>query len=275
MPASPKMDFNLSPKQLAFLRLSTSQLTRHEQRVLRSVQPDHRICGKRQRNGGRADRKPGRIADQRLDQRISPPTCGCSSRATCSSRPPTPTSPGPRSTTWWPASAAPAAAARHARAQAAHGETVSYEHGRMHWKFGGDFIQAWIYNYYPYLFGGEYYFDNVKVNPWTFAPHEVWRAADAAARLCPRCSALLHAGLRQRGLASQLALLCSIRAEHDSRHPQLHPERRAALRPANVRARKAGEQSAVRAVGQGSDATSTTSRRGWASPIRSDEHHVW
>ena len=49
------------------------------------------------------------------------------------------------------------------------GETVSYEHGRMHWKFGGDFIQAWIYNYYPYLFGGEYYFSNVKVNPWTFA----------------------------------------------------------------------------------------------------------
>ncbi len=49
-------------------------------------------------------------------------------------------------------------------------ETVSYEHGRMHWKFGGDFMQAWIYNYYPSLFGGEYYFDNIKVNPWTFAP---------------------------------------------------------------------------------------------------------
>ena len=40
----------------------------------------------------------------------------------------------------------------------------------MHWKFGGDFIQAWIYNYYPYLFGGEYYFSNVKVNPWFFTP---------------------------------------------------------------------------------------------------------
>ncbi len=51
-------------------------------------------------------------------------------------------------------------------------ETVSYEHGRMHWKFGGDFIQAWVYNYYPYLFDGEYYFDDVKVNPFTFAPEE-------------------------------------------------------------------------------------------------------
>ncbi len=49
-------------------------------------------------------------------------------------------------------------------------ETVSYETGRVHWKFGGDFIQAWVYNYYPYMFDGEYYFDNIKVNPWTYAP---------------------------------------------------------------------------------------------------------
>ena len=32
----------------------------------------------------------------------------------------------------------------------------------MHWKFGGDFLQAWIYNYYPYLFSGEYYFDDIR-----------------------------------------------------------------------------------------------------------------
>ncbi len=49
-------------------------------------------------------------------------------------------------------------------------DTLSYETRRVHWKFGGDFIQAWIYNYYPSMSGGEYYFDNVKVNPWTFAP---------------------------------------------------------------------------------------------------------
>ncbi|HKD86689.1 MAG TPA: TonB-dependent receptor [Terriglobales bacterium] len=49
-------------------------------------------------------------------------------------------------------------------------ETLSYDTGRIHWKFGGDFIQAWVYNYYPYLFDGEYYFSNVKVNPWTFEP---------------------------------------------------------------------------------------------------------
>jgi Carboxypeptidase regulatory-like domain len=49
-------------------------------------------------------------------------------------------------------------------------DTLSYNTGRVQWKFGGDFIQAWIYNYYPSMFGGEYYFDNVKVNPWTYAP---------------------------------------------------------------------------------------------------------
>ncbi len=49
-------------------------------------------------------------------------------------------------------------------------DTASYNTGRMNWKFGGDFLQAWIYNYYPQGFGGTYYFNNVKVNPWFFTP---------------------------------------------------------------------------------------------------------
>jgi hypothetical protein len=49
-------------------------------------------------------------------------------------------------------------------------DTVSYNTGRMNWKFGGDFLQTWIYNYYPAMFGGQYYFNNVKVNPWFFTP---------------------------------------------------------------------------------------------------------
>ena len=49
-------------------------------------------------------------------------------------------------------------------------DTLSYETRRVHWKFGGDFIQAWVYNYYPSMSGGEYYFDDVKVDPWTYAP---------------------------------------------------------------------------------------------------------
>ena len=49
-------------------------------------------------------------------------------------------------------------------------DTISYNTGRMNWKFGGDFLQGWIYNYYPAMFGGEFYFSNVKVNPWFFTP---------------------------------------------------------------------------------------------------------
>jgi len=51
-------------------------------------------------------------------------------------------------------------------------DTLNYNHGRMNWKFGGDFLQGLIYNYYPARFGGEYYFSNVKVNPWFFTPEK-------------------------------------------------------------------------------------------------------
>ena len=49
-------------------------------------------------------------------------------------------------------------------------ETVSYNTGRNNWKLGGDFLQNWIYNYYPAMFGGEFEFYNMKVNPWFFTP---------------------------------------------------------------------------------------------------------
>ena len=49
-------------------------------------------------------------------------------------------------------------------------DTADIEQGRISWKFGVDFIRTWIYNYFPSMAGGEYYFDDVKVNPFTFAP---------------------------------------------------------------------------------------------------------
>ncbi len=60
---------------------------------------------------------------------------------------------------------------RNTREQKLHlAGTASYERGRVHWKFGGDFIQAWTYNYFPAMFGGEYYYDNIRVDPFTFQP---------------------------------------------------------------------------------------------------------
>lgn len=49
-------------------------------------------------------------------------------------------------------------------------DTADIEQGRVSWKFGVDYIRNWIYNYFPSMSGGEFYFDNVKVNPFTFAP---------------------------------------------------------------------------------------------------------
>ncbi len=49
-------------------------------------------------------------------------------------------------------------------------ETLSLEGGRHSWKFGGDALLTRIYNFFPSLFGGEYIFDNIKVNPFSFEP---------------------------------------------------------------------------------------------------------
>ncbi|MGI9102659.1 MAG: TonB-dependent receptor domain-containing protein [Terriglobales bacterium] len=49
-------------------------------------------------------------------------------------------------------------------------ESVGYDRGRHTLKFGGDLLKTWIYNFFPSLYGGEYIFDDTRVNPWTFAP---------------------------------------------------------------------------------------------------------
>ncbi len=51
-------------------------------------------------------------------------------------------------------------------------ETVSVEGHRNSWKLGGDALVTWIYNFFPSLSGGEYIFDPIKVDPFTFQPME-------------------------------------------------------------------------------------------------------
>lgn len=51
-------------------------------------------------------------------------------------------------------------------------ETISLEGRRNSWKLGGDALVTWIYNFFPSLAGGEYIFDPIKVDPFTFAPME-------------------------------------------------------------------------------------------------------
>ncbi len=49
-------------------------------------------------------------------------------------------------------------------------DTLSFEQGRNSWKFGGDALFSRIYNFFPSMFGGEYYYDDISVDPWTFEP---------------------------------------------------------------------------------------------------------
>jgi hypothetical protein len=61
-------------------------------------------------------------------------------------------------------------ATREHRAQLA--ETLSLDTGRHDLKFGGDTLLTWIYDYFPSQQSGEYLFDVIKVDPFTFAPQE-------------------------------------------------------------------------------------------------------
>jgi len=49
-------------------------------------------------------------------------------------------------------------------------ETLSLTGGRHDWKFGGDAMFTWDYNYFPSLYGGEYLYDDISVDPFTFVP---------------------------------------------------------------------------------------------------------
>src|SRR5262249_14107225 len=49
-------------------------------------------------------------------------------------------------------------------------ETISREGPHHSWKFGGDAILTQIYNFFPGNFAGEFIFDPIKVDPFTFQP---------------------------------------------------------------------------------------------------------
>ncbi len=49
-------------------------------------------------------------------------------------------------------------------------ETMSFSRAHHEFKFGGDAMMTWDYNYFPSLFGGEYLFTNIVVDPFTFVP---------------------------------------------------------------------------------------------------------
>jgi hypothetical protein len=61
-------------------------------------------------------------------------------------------------------------ATREHRGQLA--ETLSFDTSRHSFKFGGDTLLTWIYDFFPSQQSGEYLFYSIKVDPFTFAPME-------------------------------------------------------------------------------------------------------
>ncbi len=51
-------------------------------------------------------------------------------------------------------------------------ETLSFDTSRHSFKFGGDSLLTWIYDFFPSQQSGEYVFYPIKVDPFTFAPME-------------------------------------------------------------------------------------------------------
>ena len=167
-----KVDFNLSPRQLAFLRVSTSMLTGTNNVFF---DPSSPITGYAASANGTENVHTESVAAALLSSWSSHLATNLRLQFSRDLQQSTSNSDQPWTKIYdlvagfGQSSILP----RNTREHKLHvAETVSYEHGRMHWKFGGDFIQAWTYNYYPYMFGGEYYFSNVKVNPWTFTPEK-------------------------------------------------------------------------------------------------------
>ncbi len=167
-----KLDFNLTPKQLAFVRVSTSMLT-----GINNVffDPSSPLTGYAASANGTENVHTESVAAALISSWSNNLATNLRVQFSRDLQQSTTNSDQPWSRIYdlvngfGGSSMLP----RETRERKLHvAETLSYEHGRMHWKFGGDFIQAWIYNYYPYLFGGEYYFSDVKVNPFTFAPEK-------------------------------------------------------------------------------------------------------
>jgi hypothetical protein len=165
-----KVDFNLTPKQLAFVRVSTSMLT-----GINNVffDPSSPITGYAASANGTENVHTESIAAALVSSWT--PSLATNLRAQFSHDLQQSSSNSDQPLTkiydllngFGGSSILP----RETNERKLHiADTVSYVHGRMQWKFGGDFIQAWMYNYYPYLFGGEYYFGNIKVDPLNFAP---------------------------------------------------------------------------------------------------------
>jgi hypothetical protein len=95
-------------------------------------------------------------------------------------------------------------------------------------------LLTWDYNYFPSLYGGEYLYDNIAVNPFTFVAEHGGAGVNAAAGVGAQRAAILRAKFRESGVASEQQRLRGVRAGYGAADAAFHLEHGSALRPADV-----------------------------------------
>jgi len=167
-----KIDFNLSPKQLFFVRVSTSRLTGTNNVFF---DPSSPVTGYAESANGSENVQTESVAASLVSAWTNKFASNLRVQYSHDNQDFLSNSDQPWTQIYdlMEGFGGSSTLPRDTREQKLHvAETLSYDTGRVHWKFGGDFMQAWVYNYYPYMFDGEYYFDNVRVNPFTYTPEE-------------------------------------------------------------------------------------------------------
>ena len=152
-----KVDFVLSPKHLAFVRVNTSRYSGTNNVFF---DPSSPITGYAESSNGSGNVGPKAppLRSPAHGRHGWRPVCGRNSPAMCSSHSPIRSCRGQKSHRPGRGLERSNILPRDTNEHKLHvADTLSYESGRVHWKFGGEFIQAWTYNYYPAMFGGEYY----------------------------------------------------------------------------------------------------------------------
>jgi TonB dependent receptor-like, beta-barrel len=165
-----KLDFTISPKQLAFVRLSTSRYSGTNNVFF---DPSSPLTTYSESDNGSENVKTESLAASLTSAWTSKLTTNLRAQFSRDAESSTANSEDPLTKIYnlvagfGRSSILPRNTDEHKLHIA---DTLSYSTPRVQWKFGGDFIQAWVYNDFPAMFGGEYYFDDIKVNPWTYAP---------------------------------------------------------------------------------------------------------
>ncbi len=142
-------------------------------------------------------------------------------------------------------------------------ETLSVEGKRNSWKFGGDVLLTWIYNFFPSLSGGEYIFDPIKVNPFTFEIQEGGLELTPLRAYAHQVPHYYLQSFRPGGHTSGHERVRRILAGHD---PGLGPpgaEPGRALRPADVHHERTCRRIRCGRMRAASLTTPGTSRRAW------------